>query len=119
LSLGDLRISYNVRGSGSKQRVIPIREFASSQCADAKALCLVPDASCIALILSNGNVLLVSIKTLVDVPWGQEGIVGDDSLALIEIDTNGNGNNDCLKTPTSALSYCALYSKRPVLIYSN
>ncbi|KHN74126.1 X-linked retinitis pigmentosa GTPase regulator -like protein [Toxocara canis] len=111
----DLRISYNVGGGGPKQKVVPIRDFAP-EWAEAAALCLIPDASCIALILANGNVLLVPIKTLIDVPWGCEGIVADDSLVLIEVETN---EGDCFRTPTSALCYNALYSKRPFLIYSN
>uniref|UniRef100_A0A915ATI5 RCC1-like domain-containing protein n=2 Tax=Parascaris univalens TaxID=6257 RepID=A0A915ATI5_PARUN len=113
---GDLRIEYGVHGGTPKHKVVAIKDLAPD-CANAAAtLCLVPDASCVALILISGNVLLIPIKMLLDVPWGCEGIIADNTLALIEVETN---ESDCFRTPTSALCYNALYSKRPFLIYSN
>uniref|UniRef100_A0A0N5AEV3 Kinetochore-associated protein 1 n=1 Tax=Syphacia muris TaxID=451379 RepID=A0A0N5AEV3_9BILA len=114
-SKGNLRIYYDIPGAGLQSRSVSTSDIASMFC-NAAVVCLIPDASGVALVLTNGNVLLIPMSLLIDFPWGHDGILNSDSFVHIEVEVK---NQFCLKLPTSAVCYSSLYSKRPVLIYSN
>lgn len=51
-----------------------------------------------------------------DVPWGRCDILDGDKTSVLEVDGVEEG---CLCTPTAALCFNAVITKRPFLIYAN
>uniref|UniRef100_A0A0R3RYV6 Kinetochore-associated protein 1 n=1 Tax=Elaeophora elaphi TaxID=1147741 RepID=A0A0R3RYV6_9BILA len=114
-SKGGVLIYSNVGSSGVRLCVTHLQKFAPSV-NEAAAICVLPDASGLAFILSKGSVLLVPLRCIMDVPWGRCDILANDSISILEVNGVEEG---CLCTPTSALCYTAHHSNRPYLIYAN
>lgn len=64
LLLGNLRIYYDIPGAGLQSRSVSTSDIASMFC-NAAVVCLIPDASGVALVLTNGNVLLIPMSLLI------------------------------------------------------
>uniref|UniRef100_A0A8R1TTY3 RCC1-like domain-containing protein n=1 Tax=Onchocerca volvulus TaxID=6282 RepID=A0A8R1TTY3_ONCVO len=114
-SKGGVLIYSNVGSSGVRLCVTHLQKFAPTV-NEAAAVCVLPDASGLAFILLKGSVLLVSLRCILDVPWGRCDILANDSISIMEVNGVEEG---CLCTPTSALCYTAHHSNRPYLIYAN
>ncbi|KAM3725707.1 X-linked retinitis pigmentosa GTPase regulator [Dirofilaria immitis] len=114
-SKGGILIYSNVGSSGVRLCVTHLQKFAPTV-NEAAAVCVLPDASGLAIILLKGSVLLIPLRCILDVPWGKCDVLVNDSIAILEVDGVEEG---CLCTPTSALCYTAHHSDRPYLIYAN
>uniref|UniRef100_A0A0K0DEH9 Uncharacterized protein n=1 Tax=Angiostrongylus cantonensis TaxID=6313 RepID=A0A0K0DEH9_ANGCA len=115
-SSGDVQ-TYCEVASDKARKSLTRRHSLCSQYVEPVTVCLGPEATFAAFGLSDGDILLTPIKTLMDVPWGASRWLPENRSVVISIPSPGV--NDCLLTPTCIRCFVTKNPPRPLLVFSN
>ncbi|GMR48346.1 hypothetical protein PMAYCL1PPCAC_18541, partial [Pristionchus mayeri] len=114
-SKGNVQIVYEVGCDRPRKRLVSIPSIWGRPI-DPVALCIGPEAAFLALALSDGDILVVPMKLLLDVAWGATNLLVESSSVLVPVCSSANL---VLRTPTSILSFVSRTCPTPILVYSN
>ncbi|VDM64125.1 unnamed protein product [Angiostrongylus costaricensis] len=115
-SSGDVQ-TYCEVASDKARKSLTRRHSLCCQYVEPVTVCLGPEATFAAFGLSDGDILLTPIKTLMDVPWGASRWLPENRSVVISIPSSGV--NDCLLTPTCMRCFVTKNPPRPLLVFSN
>ncbi|GMT25089.1 hypothetical protein PFISCL1PPCAC_16386, partial [Pristionchus fissidentatus] len=114
-SKGNVQIVYEVGADRPRKRLVSIPSIWGRPI-DPVAICIGPEAAFLALALSDGDILVVPMKLLLDVAWGASNLFVESSSILVPVCSSANL---VLRTPTSILSFVSRTCTTPILVYSN
>ncbi|VDL77001.1 unnamed protein product [Nippostrongylus brasiliensis] len=99
------------------RRSLTHRQSLYQQYVEPMCVCLGPEATFAVFGLSDGNLLLTPIKTLMDVPWGSSRWLPEHTSILISLPNART--DDCLVTATCMKCFVTKNPPRPLLITAN
>ncbi|WKY03912.1 hypothetical protein Q1695_005131 [Nippostrongylus brasiliensis] len=115
-SNGDVQ-TYCEVAHDKPRRSLTHRQSLYQQYVEPMCVCLGPEATFAVFGLSDGNLLLTPIKTLMDVPWGSSRWLPEHTSILISLPNART--DDCLVTATCMKCFVTKNPPRPLLITAN
>lgn len=92
---------------------VPLFDIYTEYC-EPLLISVLPDASAVVLVLSNDAFLLIPIRCLMNVKWGDQNGINEPIQFQVELNVE-----NCLKLPTSVISFKSSHNGRTYIAFSN